>query len=49
MIAHTRNEHSGASRNAKDIRFSTRTLEFAVYLVARGVAQGGSRIPHNES
>lgn len=34
MTTHTQNEHSGTVRNANDIKISTRTLEFAVYLAA---------------
>jgi hypothetical protein len=34
MTANIQNEHPGAVRNARDIRISTRTLEFAVYVAA---------------
>jgi surface polysaccharide O-acyltransferase-like enzyme len=34
MTAHTQNEHSSTVRNANDIKISTRTLEFAVYVAA---------------
>ena len=34
MTANTQNEHSTTARNANDIRISTRTLEFAVYVAA---------------
>ena len=34
MTTHTQNEHSNAVRNANDIKISTRTLEFAVYVAA---------------
>jgi surface polysaccharide O-acyltransferase-like enzyme len=34
MTTQTHNEHSSTVRNANDIRISTRTLEFAVYIAA---------------
>ena len=34
LTAHTQNEHSNTVRNANDIKVSTRTLEFAVYVAA---------------
>ncbi|WP_104046084.1 hypothetical protein [Arthrobacter sp. ZGTC412] len=34
MTTHTQNEHSSTVRNANDIKISTRTLEFAVYVAA---------------
>jgi hypothetical protein len=34
MTTHTQNERPGAVRNENDIKISTRTLEFAVYVAA---------------
>ncbi|MBT2546884.1 hypothetical protein [Arthrobacter sp. ISL-65] len=34
MTTHSQNEHSTTVRNANDIKVSTRTLEFAVYVAA---------------
>jgi surface polysaccharide O-acyltransferase-like enzyme len=34
MTTQTRNQHSSTVRNANDIKISTRTLEFAVYVAA---------------
>lgn len=34
MTTHTRDGHSSTVGNAKDIKISTRTLEFAVYVAA---------------
>jgi hypothetical protein len=34
LTTHTQNEHSSTVRNANDIKISTRTLEFAVYVAA---------------
>ena len=34
MTSHTQNEHSSTVRNANDIKLSTRTREFAVYVAA---------------
>ncbi|AUZ35747.1 hypothetical protein C3B78_15690 [Arthrobacter sp. PGP41] len=34
MSVNTHNDHSSAVRNANDIKISTRTLEFAVYVAA---------------
>ncbi|CAN7244139.1 hypothetical protein LJR013_001000 [Pseudarthrobacter oxydans] len=34
MSTHTQNTHAAPVRNANDIKISTRTLEFAVYVAA---------------
>ncbi|WP_104046053.1 hypothetical protein [Arthrobacter sp. ZGTC412] len=34
MTTNTQNEHSSTIRNAHDLKISTRTLEFAVYVAA---------------
>ena len=34
MSTHTQNNHAAPVRNANDIKISTRTLEFAVYVAA---------------
>jgi hypothetical protein len=34
LTSHTQNEHASTTRNANDIKISTRTLEFAVYVAA---------------